>query len=55
MKAFQESHVDFTALIGRTLRLRGLLDLRFGPRIELDGPDDIEILPTPDAAFATAH
>jgi endonuclease YncB( thermonuclease family) len=55
MKAFEASHVDFTALIGRTLRFRGLLDLRFGPRIELDGPDAVEILPSPAVASPTAH
>ena len=45
MKTFEAQGVDVHSLIGRTLRLRGLLDRRFGPRIELAGPDEIEILP----------
>ena len=47
MKTFEAHGVDFTSLIGRTLRLRGLLDRRFGPQIELAGPDDVEVLPEP--------
>lgn len=47
MKTFRAEHMDFGALIGRRLRLRGLLDLRFGPRIELAGPDAVEILDPP--------
>ena len=45
MKTFEAQGVDVHSLIGRTLRLRGLLDRRFGPRLELAGPDEIEILP----------
>jgi endonuclease YncB( thermonuclease family) len=45
MKVFVAQGVDVKAMVGRTLRLRGLLDRRFGPRIELAGPDEIEILP----------
>ena len=44
LKTFEAQGVDFPSLIGRTLRLRGLLDLRFGPRIELTRPDEIEVL-----------
>lgn len=44
MKTFEAQGVDFPSLIGRTLRLRGLLDLRFGPRIELTRPDEVEVL-----------
>ena len=56
MKLFETQGVTFSSLIGRTLRFRGLLDLRFGPEIELIGPDAVEILPaepvpsTPEAA-----
>ena len=45
MKAFEARGVDVHSMIGHTLRLRGLLDRRFGPRIELAGPDEIEVLP----------
>jgi hypothetical protein len=30
-------------LTGRTVRVRGLLDTRFGLQIELSNPDDIEM------------
>lgn len=49
MKTFEGQGVDVRSLIGKTLRLRGLLDLRFGPQIELTRPDQIEIV-TPAAA-----
>lgn len=42
MKAFEAQKVDVHALIGQRLRFRGLLDLRFGPRIELTSPDQVE-------------
>lgn len=45
VKRFEEGGVHFEALIGRTMRLRGLLDLRFGPQVELTGPDALELLP----------
>ena len=50
VKRFGEQGVHFEALIGRTLRLRGLLDLRFGPQIEIAGPDALEILPDASSA-----
>ncbi len=49
-RLFKAQHVNMDALIGRTLRFRGLLDVRFGPRIELADPDDVEVLPSPDPA-----
>ena len=47
VKTFEAQRVDFKALIGRTMRLRGLLDQRFGPQIEVRGPDDIEWIEAP--------
>ncbi len=41
--SFPAGYLD--AYVGRALRFRGLLDLRFGPQIELAGPDDVEVLP----------
>ncbi|MGB8276509.1 MAG: thermonuclease family protein [Methylovirgula sp.] len=41
---FDRSGLDFRALIGRILRVRGLLDLRFGPHIEISSDDDIELI-----------
>ncbi|MGO9134501.1 MAG: thermonuclease family protein [Methylovirgula sp.] len=41
---FERSGLKFHALIGRILRIRGLLDLRFGPQIELASTDDLELI-----------
>ena len=41
---FDRSGLDFRALIGSTLRVRGLLDLRFGPHIEISSADDVELI-----------
>ena len=43
---------DVSAFLGKTLRFRGLLDLRFGPQVELAGPDDVEIVPRADSEAA---
>jgi hypothetical protein len=45
VKIFEQVGLDFHALIGRTLRVRGLLDLRFGPQIEISSADEIELIP----------
>lgn len=45
VKIFEQAGLDFHALIGRTLRVRGLLDLRFGPQIEISSEDEIELIP----------
>lgn len=42
---FERSGLNFHALIGRSFRVRGLLDMRFGPQIEISSPDEIELLP----------
>jgi endonuclease YncB( thermonuclease family) len=47
MKTFDARRMDLQALIGQKIRIRGLLDLRFGPRIELASPDDIEAITAP--------
>ena len=44
MKSFETRQMDPRTLVGQRLRLRGLLDLRFGPRIELAGPDAVEVV-----------
>ena len=43
---------DVSAFLGETLRFRGLLDLRFGPQVELAGPDDVEVVPRANAEAA---
>lgn len=45
VKIFEQAGFDFHALIGRWLRVRGLLDLRFGPQIEISSADEIELIP----------
>ena len=52
VKRFEEDGVHFEALIGRTMRLRGLLDLRFGPQVELAGSDALELVPETTKAVA---
>ena len=36
--------IDVMALAGRRLRARGVIDTRFGPQIEIFGPEQIEML-----------
>ncbi len=45
VKIFERAGWDFHALIGRVLRVRGLLDLRFGPQIEISDADGMELIP----------
>jgi hypothetical protein len=45
VRKFEQAGYDFHALVGRTLRVRGLLDLRFGPQIEISSTDEIELIP----------
>jgi len=44
VRIFDAAGIDLHALIHRTLRVRGLLDLRFGPQIEISNPDEIEVI-----------
>lgn len=48
VKSFKDQGVDLSSVIGRTVRVRGLLDLRFGPRIDVGTPDALEVLPAAD-------
>lgn len=49
----ERAGLHFRALIGHTLRVRGLLDLRFGPEIEISSADAIEVV-TDDVAERNA-
>ncbi|RTL78653.1 MAG: nuclease [Hyphomicrobiales bacterium] len=40
----QSSGIDPRALVGRMVRVRGLVEAAFGPRIEISSPAEIEIL-----------
>ncbi len=41
-KTFEAAYASLAGLTGQTVRVRGLLDTRFGPQIEISDPDDVE-------------
>ena len=41
-KTFETAYSSLSALTGQTVRVRGLLDTRFGPQIEISDPDEVE-------------
>jgi endonuclease YncB( thermonuclease family) len=41
-KTFETAYLRLSALTGKTVRVRGLLDTRFGPQIEISDPDEVE-------------
>jgi len=43
LRIFDQANMKFEPLIGRNVRVRGLLDMRFGPQIEIASPDEIEV------------
>lgn len=44
VQAFERAGQSPLALVGRTIRVRGLLDMRPGPRIQISGPDSLEVV-----------
>lgn len=52
MKTFEAAGVHGSSLVGQTLRLRGLLDTRFGPQIELTTPDALDVIEGSTSAVA---
>jgi endonuclease YncB( thermonuclease family) len=50
--AFDGAYATLAALSGRMVRVRGLLDTRFGPQIEISDPDEIEVIEHPRDAEA---
>ena len=44
IKIFTAAGLDFESFKGRAIRVRGLLDTRFGPQVEISDPDDIETI-----------
>jgi len=52
-KAFEAAISRLAGLSGQTVRARGLLDLRFGPQIEISNLDAVEVL-GPEQAAATS-
>jgi endonuclease YncB( thermonuclease family) len=41
-KLFEAAYARLAGLTGQTVRVRGLLDTRFGPQIEISDPDEVE-------------
>ena len=41
-KTFEAAYSRLAGLTGQTVRVRGLLDTRFGPQIEISDPDEVE-------------
>ncbi|ACK50326.1 nuclease (SNase domain protein) [Methylocella silvestris BL2] len=55
-KLFTAAGLDVSTLKDKTVRVRGLLDMRFGPQIEIERPDEIEAMtPGQDAAAASSR
>ncbi|SFK40595.1 thermonuclease family protein [Methylocapsa palsarum] len=46
IKLFESAGLDLAALKGQKIRVRGLLDLRFGPQVEISNPDEVEVIKT---------
>ncbi len=44
LKTFTRGGTDLSALVGKTIRVRGTLDTRYGPRMDIASPDAIEIV-----------
>jgi endonuclease YncB( thermonuclease family) len=44
VKIFEAAGLHFHDLIGQTLRVRGLLETRFGPEIEVTNPSEVELV-----------
>ena len=44
LKAFARGGAELYAMVGKTIRVRGTLDTRYGPRMELFSPDAVEMV-----------
>jgi endonuclease YncB( thermonuclease family) len=42
-KAFEAAYSSLAGLVGKTVRVRGLLDTRFGPQLEISDTDAVEV------------
>lgn len=51
-KLFEARGMRLTSLSGKRIRVRGLLDVRFGPEIELASPDSLEMIEPSPAQIA---
>jgi endonuclease YncB( thermonuclease family) len=46
IKIFNAAGFNLASFAGQIIRVRGLLDTRFGPQIEISSPDEVEIVTT---------
>lgn len=53
MKAFDATGLGLAGFVGKTVRVRGLLDTHFGPHIEISNPDEVELIEQTQDATAT--
>ncbi|HTV31530.1 MAG TPA: OB-fold nucleic acid binding domain-containing protein [Methylocella sp.] len=53
-KSFEAFHAALSDLAGRYVLVRGLLDVRYGPQIELSHPDDIDVVDQDDGRPASS-
>lgn len=53
-KAFETAYASLAGLAGRRVRVRGFLDTRFGPHVEISSPDAVEVAEQNDDAAAVA-
>ncbi len=53
IKIFSAAGLDAANFKGQTIRVRGLLDMRFGPQIEVSNPDQMEIVAQRNDAAAS--
>ncbi len=55
VKIFERARFEVHALIGKQIRVRGLLDLRFGPQIAVSDLASIEVAPPSEGASSTGQ
>jgi hypothetical protein len=53
VKLFESAGLNLISLKGQKIRVRGLLDLRFGPQIEISNPGEVEVIKAVQGSGAT--
>lgn len=53
-KAFEAAHTRLAGLAGQNIRVRGLLDTRFRPQIEISDLDAVEVIGQEQRAAASS-
>ncbi len=55
VKIFERAGFDLRAFIGKRIRVRGLLDLRFRPQIAVSDPASIEVVPASEGVLGAGQ